>query len=175
MCSLIIQSNWREIVKAINGIYGFGGLNTGEALGMKYGGDMKGPQEWDGVAFWFAGNSRIFVNAMEENVSLIELRTDDEQADEKAINTFEKLRLLLKPAYQAERVQAENEPTDKPPRLPKGKRLNEWKSIWRRVKGAWHGGGHTYKVLTELFPKTNRPSEKLMAEILRAAEYYKWD
>jgi hypothetical protein len=92
---LKLKSNWREIVKTINGFFGVDGLNTSEGLGMKYGGSVKGPEDWGGGAFWYTGNSRIFVNSIEENLSLLELKTDDQPADDTAINTFAKLRPLL--------------------------------------------------------------------------------
>ena len=93
-----INSNWQEVVKTINGIMEVDGLNTGEGLGMKYGGSTRGPEEWAGTAHWYAGNCRIVVNSWEEKMSLLELRTDSAPADDVALKTWEKLARLLEQA-----------------------------------------------------------------------------
>jgi hypothetical protein len=67
----------------------------------------------------------------------------------------------------------------KPPRVPKdgSKALNDWKAIFRIVKPLHRGGGHSYEYLIDKLPPSlkNRTSSKLMSEILKAAEFYKWD
>lgn len=75
----------------------------------------------------------------------------------------------------------ETKQAGKPPRLVSGKRLNEWRSIWRFVKNAYRGGGRNYADLVKLLPKSSTntkrklPSPRLMADIIKAAEYYEWE
>jgi hypothetical protein len=93
---MIINLNWRDLVKIINGPWGVDGLNTGYGLGMTNFYESKNA-EGEGAAFWCAGNCRIWINSWEDNKSLIELRPEDEQipADVNAKDTWEKLFKLL--------------------------------------------------------------------------------
>jgi hypothetical protein len=79
-------------------------------------------------------------------------------------------------------LKAETVQTGKAPRLPKGQRLNEWRSIWRHIKMPYRGGGMNYKQLAEKLPPSLKKkkngktiSEKLIYEIIRAAEFHKWE
>jgi hypothetical protein len=52
------------------------------------------------------------------------------------------------------------------PRIPKpGKRLNDWKAAWRKVKGGWHGGNN-YRQLA----KIANVSEETIADIVKAGD-----
>ena len=94
----IVNANWRDIVRKINGVRGLEGWNTVEGLGMVFRSQAPGPR-MKGAALWDAGNCSIIVNSWNENSSLVELRTDKEPANAIALETWKKLQELLMREY----------------------------------------------------------------------------
>lgn len=68
---------------------------------------------------------------------------------------------------------------EKPPYLPKGKKLNEWKAVYRIVGSAWLGGGRSYEDFVKILEHGHKkgswiPSKRTMDKIFKAAVFYKW-
>ncbi len=135
-----INSNWRDVVKTINGTIGTVGLNTGEGLGMKYSNAVLGPQKWAGAACWDAGNSTIVVNSDEENMSTIELCLGDERDDVVAMRAWDRLQASLSKTGAAQ-VGAVTLPIKEPPKPPEPRKNggtfnNAWFDWYHAMKDA---------------------------------------
>ena len=92
---MIIQADWREIVKKINGTSSTIGWNSAEGLGMSgfefvTGGD----NTMGGAVCWKAGNRLLVINSIQDGTSLLEMREylpGNDPADLAALDTWNRL------------------------------------------------------------------------------------